>query len=347
MSQRLEGRAGRWVAGAALVLGLLLVVVAPILRLWVAPLLAQSPQVPGGDGQTTFTSTGTVTTLFDLDNAEQAVTGESIPVTHTVTTRGDAAAAQQAAAEGLNVAVADSVDRVVTDDGRLISELPYRLAADRRSQALADCCGARVGGIEIAMAGAGNPLRLPWFTPERSYPYFDTALLAPVEMAYIGSERLGDVEAMKFQQTTGPTAVGTVPVPGRLVGSEQTTATLVRTHAVNRTLWVDPTTGIILRSAEKVRETLREDSGPDVVTLLSMSLASTPEQEAAQLAQARAEGQQVLWARTYGPALSLGIGLALVVGGLVAIAVRIRAQRAEEDFPDEFASFDDLKEALD
>lgn len=347
MSRTLSDRGTRVLTRVALVLGLLLVVAAPILRFWVAPLLAQSPQVPGGGGFASYTSTGTITTLFDLESAEQDVVGQPITVTRTLTTRGDAAASQEAAAQGSNVAVADTLDRIVTDDGRLISELPYRLAADRRSQALVDCCGAKVGGVELAMAGAGNPLRLPWFVPARTYPYFDTALLAPVEMAHIGTERLGDIDAVKFQQATPPTVVGTVPVPGTLVGSEQPTVTLVRTHAVNRTLWVDATTGIILRSAERIRETLREESGPEVVTLLAMSLASTPEQEAAQLAAARAQGQPVIWTYTYGPAICLGLGLVLLVGGVVGLALRVRSRRVEEDFPDEWASFDDLKEAFD
>lgn len=347
MSRGLSDRSTRVLTRCALVVGLLLVVAAPILRYWVTPVLAQSPQVPGGDGFATFTSTGTITALLDLDSTAEGLSGQPITVTRTLTSRGDAAAARAAAAEGRNVAVVDTVDRIVTDDGRLIGELPMRLAADRRSQALVDCCGVKVGGVEVAMTGAGNPLRLPWFPSASTYPYFDTTLLAPVEMAYIGTERLGDVDAMKFQQATAPTPVGTVPVPGVLVGSEQPTVTLVRTHAVNRTLWVDSTTGIILRSAERIRETLREESGPDVVTLLAMTLASTAEQEAAQAAAARAQGEPVLWTYAYGPALALGVGAALLVGGLVGVAARTRARRAEEDFPDQWASFDDLKEAFD
>lgn len=347
MSPARRGRTGRVLTRVALVLGLLLVVAAPILRYWVAPALAQSPMVPGGNGFATYTSTGTITELFDLEAAQEGPLPQAIPVVRTITTRGVPAASQEAQSEGYNVSVADSVDRIVTDDGRIVADLAFRLAADRHSQALVDCCGARVGGVEVVMAGAGNPLRLPWFTPERTYPYFDTSLLAPVEMTFIGTERIGDVEAMKFQQTTPPTPVGTVPVPGQLVSSEQDTVSLVRTHAVNRTLWVDGTTGIVLRSAERVRETLREESGPDVVTLLSMGVASTPEQEAAALAQARTEAQPVLWAYVYGPALCLGIGSILLVAGLVGVALGARARRVDQDFPDDWATFDDLKEAFD
>jgi hypothetical protein len=264
-----------------------------------------------------------------------------------VTSVGDAAAAQQAAAEGLNVAVTETVDRTVTEDGRLIGEVPYRLAADRHSQALVDCCGTEVAGVELDLTGAGNPLRFPWFTSTETYPYLDTTLMAPVDMRFIGTEDVGGIDAYKFQQSTAPTELGTIPVPGGLVGSEQPFVTLSRAYSVNRTLWVDPTTGIILRSAERLRESLRNDAGRDVVIMLAMSLASTPEQESARVAAARAEGQPVLWTYTYGPVLLGVLGSVLVLAGLVGIGLGVRARRVEEDFPDEWASFDDLKEAFD
>lgn len=343
----MTGSAGRRLTRLALAVGLLLLVAAPMLRYWVTPVLAQSPQVPGGGGFLTFTSTGTISTLFDLESPDQPVAPEPISVTHTVSTRGDAAASQEASVQGLNVAVTDTVDRTATDDGRLIAEVSYRLAADRHTQALAACCGVAVGGVELSMAGAGSPLRLPWFTPAGTYPYFDTTLMAPVEMDYIGDEMVADIQAMKFQQATAPTPVGTIPVPGALVGSEQTSVLLTRAYTVNRTLWVDPTTGIILRSAERVRESLRDETGNDVVTLVAMSLASTAEQEAALVATAHEQARPVLWAYSYGPLLCLVLGALLLLIGIIGVALRVRARRVEQDFPDEWASFDDLREAFD
>jgi hypothetical protein len=55
----------------------------------------------------------------------------------------------------------------------------------------------------------------------------------------------------------------------------------------------------------------------------------------------------VLWARTFGPALCLGVGAAMLIAGFVMIGLRVRSSRVEQDFPDEWASFDDLKEAFD
>jgi hypothetical protein len=342
----LTGEWGRRLTRLALAVGLLLLVAAPVMRFWVTPVLAQSPEVPGGDGFLTHVSTGTVTTLFDLETAESTAI-EPIPVTRTESTRGDSAAAQEAATQGANAAVTDTTDRTVTGDGRLIAESEYRLAADRHTQALIDCCGVQVGGVTVPMAGSGSPLRLPWFTPEESYPYFDLTLLAPADMSFIGPEEVGGMSALKFQQAASPTPIGTVQAPGVLVGSTSPTVPLVRTHVVNRTIWVDPTTGIILRKVERIREALRDSAGKDIVTLLAMTTSSTPEQVDAQVARARQEGRPVLWTHSYGPMLAVGLGLVLLAVGLTGVILRTRAARVEEDFPDELASFDDLREAFD
>ena len=346
MARRLSARWRRWLSRLAIALGLLLLVAAPVLRFWVTPALAQSPQVPGNGSFLTFTSTGTVSALFDLATETDISTTEPIPVTRTLATTGSAEAAQAAQSEGLNVAVTETLDQTVTDDDRVIAQTQFRLAADRHSQALADCCGVQVGGVSVPMAGAGNPLRLPWFAAPETYPYFDTTLLKAVDLSYIGTEQVGDVHAMKFQQATPPTVVGTVPVPGDLVGSEQPTVTLGRAYSVTRSLWVDPTTGIVLRSTERVREALRDDAGQDVVVLLVMTLSSTPEQQAVQLAAAHQEGQPVLWAYSYGPALCLAVGGVLLVLGLIGVAAAVRARRLEQDFPDELATFDDLRQVF-
>jgi hypothetical protein len=50
---------------------------------------------------------------------------------------------------------------------------------------------------------------------------------------------------------------------------------------------------------------------------------------------------------TYGPVLAVILGLILLMLGTVGVIVRTRAARVEEDFPDELATFDDLREAFD
>lgn len=337
----------RWLSRLCLLGGLLLVVGAPILRFWVAPGLAQSPVTLGDGGAITHISVGSITELFDLEEGRAGAETEPIPVTRTQATVSDASATAQAGTQGLNVSVTETTDRTVTQDDRLIAQVEYRLAADRHTQALVDCCATQVDGVPVSPAGAGNPLRLPWFTSQAPYPYFDPVLLEPVELIPIGQEEVEGISALKFQQPAVPMALGTVQVPGRLTGSSADTVGLVRTYTVNRTLWVDPTTGIILRQVERVQESLREGSGQDVVTLLAVSTASTTEQVQASVAAAREQGRPVLWAHSYGPALCLGLGSLFLLLGVVGILLRVRAERVDRDFPDELASFEDLKEVFD
>src|SRR4029077_7941863 len=128
-----------------------------------------------------------------------------IAVTRTTTTVGELAATKAAESEGRNVSVTTSSQTTTTADGRSLAQLSFRQAADRHSQALVDCCGAQVNGIAVDMEGSGSPLRLPWFAPPTSYPYFDPTLVRSVEMAYLGDDRIQDQAVSKFQQSTPAT----------------------------------------------------------------------------------------------------------------------------------------------
>lgn len=347
MASSLTGVGSWWFTRVGPALGLMLLLVAVILVHWVTPGLAQSPLVPGGGDPVTISSLGSITTLVDLGADGGGSPAPPIPVTRTRTVRGDATGAELAQGLGFNAAVTSTSDITVAADGQVIAEAEYRLAADRHTQALVDCCGAQVDGVPITAAGAGSPLRFPWFTLDEPYPYFDPTALAAVQLDPIGTEDVDGIQALKFQQSQSPIEVGSVEVPGRLAGSDAESAQLPRSYAVNRTLWVDPTTGIILREVERVRQTLRDESGRDVVTLVVMTTATTPEQVSQQVAQARREGRPVLWAHSYGPAICLVLGLLLLVAGTIGLVVRLRADRVSLEFPDEPASFDDLRHVFD
>ena len=82
------------------------------------------------------------------------------------------------------------------------------------------------------------------------------------------------------------------------------------------------------------------------MVLLVMSLTTTPQQEALQVAAAHDEGRPVLWAHAYGPAICLVIGTVLLAAAAIGGLLGLRSRRAQRDFPDEWASFDDLRETL-
>lgn len=325
-------------------LGLVVGVLALGLRVWVTPVLARSPATPP---VASFQTRGTITTLLDFEpgQAGQSPARDPIPVTHSMITTFDSAATKLAKAAGSDATVTNTVDQILTTDGRLIAQLNMRLAAQRDTQVLVDCCAVEVSGVRTPMAGFGSPLRFSWFTPLDARETFDPTLLSSVQLAYVGGERVGSFEALKFQQTTPATALGGVLVPGALVGSDLESVRLTRMRAVNRSLWVDPITGIILRASERVRETLRDNKGKDVLTLLAMNLASTPEQDSAQVALARAQGRPVRWSHTFGPIVGLFVGLGFFGCGGLGMLSAFRRSRVSWDFPDEAATFEDLRDS--
>jgi hypothetical protein len=329
-------------AGLVLAVGLVAAGLACVLRFWLTPALAKSAAVPA---VVSVQSSGSITTLLDFEPGQEGrpATPEPIPVTHSSITTADPIATEQARSQGADVSVTTTLDQIVTADGRLIAQTTMTLAARRDTQELADCCGTEISGAAVPVAGLGSPLRFPWFADEAPRSILDPNLLAPAELTFVGRDRVDGLQALKFQQATQATPLGTVPVPGALVGSEQPSVRLTRMRSANRTLWVDGTTGIILRSSERVRETLRDDEGGDVLTLLAMNLATTPEQDAAQASRARAEGRSVRLAHTNAPALLLAVGLGFVAWGATGLLVVARATRVSWHFPDEAATFDDLR----
>ncbi|MGV1003650.1 MAG: porin PorA family protein [Candidatus Nanopelagicales bacterium] len=321
-------------------LGLLLLLLAPVLRLVVTAYFAQAPLSPGPEGFDTQVSTGTVTALLDLDGG---LTTHPTKISQTVTTRADEAVAASARAAGYNVGVFSTLARTVDESGKVLREENLRLAADRRTQALVDCCGVFVGGVVVPMAGAGNPLRFPAFPARDTYPYFDTVLLTAAPMRFLGEDELNGSKVYKYQQATAPTAVGQVAVPGKLVGSRKETANGVRMYAGIRSVWVDPTTGIILRKAERIRETLRDSRGVGVLALYSADLDYTAEQTAANQALARAQGRPLRLSGFWAPAVLSGAGVLLLGWAGVAGFRRKREAELADDFTDEWASFDDVR----
>lgn len=331
---------------AAPVLVVVLLATAAVLTFWVTPWLAQASAVPDGMESVTTTSVGSVSTLVDLE-ADGLVDAQPVLVTRTRTTTVDELASHEAAGSGLNAAVTSTSDVTAAEDGRIITHTRYRLAADQHSQALMDCCGSHVDGAPTPVAGSGSPLRFPWFTPSEPYPYYDVTARATAVLAPIGSEEVGGIRAMKFQQSETPVLLGSVAVPGQLVDSDEESVNLQRAYAVNRTVWVDPTTGVVLRDVERIRQTLRDSSGSDVITLLVMTTATAQDDVRRQVALATAQGRAVRWAHSYGPAFCIAAGVLLLLGSAIGLVVTGRADRVAREFPDEFASFEDLRPILD
>ena len=299
-----------------------------MLKFYVVPNLALAPLVPGEDNAdrvSVSVNEGTGT-LFDVAGslaAGELTFNEDVPLVSTRYTRGDVQASE---AEGNNTAVYDSFSRLTDPQETVLSAGTIRVAFDRTTSVLSDCCGANVDGEEVAFEGI-NPLKFPFFVEKQSYDYFDTTLLAALPIDYVGEEELFGLNTYVFQQSIPPTQYAELEVPGSLIGSPEGTVKGGRFYANDRTVWVDPVTGSIVKGQEEQKQTLRVD-GEDKITLVQASVGGTDEAVQKTVDETKSSSNLLGLLNSTVPLVAAILGALALVGGIL-----LGRGRQEDDMP--------------
>ena len=136
---------------------------------------------------------------------------------------------------------------------RLISNTTDRVAFDRKSgMAVNDSkYHANVNGDEnIQHVGLGY--KFPIDTEKKTYPFFDTVVGKAFPMKYSGEDHIEGLTVYKFVQKI-------VKQPA------YTNLTFPSTYTNTRTVWIEPTTGVIVKGRELLTQTLtgRADLNPN------------------------------------------------------------------------------------
>jgi hypothetical protein len=291
-----------------------------MLKFYAVPQLAKAPLSPGADepdGITVSVNEGTAVTLF---NPGALATGgdpirRNVPVVSTRFTRGDVQAAEAPEAKDNNIAVYDSFSRLTDPEGTVLSAGTIRVAFDRTSSELSECCGANVDGADVAFAGI-NPLKFPFFVEKRSYDYFDTTILQAPPAEYVGEEELFGMNTYKFVQNIPPTQYTEIEVPGDLVGSEEASVVGGRFYSNVRTLWVDPVTGSVIKGYEEQKQTLRVD-GEDKLVLVEANVGGTDAAVQQTVEDTQSTSNLLNMLNSTIPLVAAILGVLALVGGLL------------------------------
>ena len=298
-------------------LGVFLLVLAAMLKLYVVPNLAKAPLVPGEDNAdrvSVSVNEGTGT-LFDVAGslaAGELTFNENVPLVSTRVTRGDVQASE---AEGNNIAVYDSFSRLTDPEETVLSAGTIRVAFDRTSSELSECCGANVDGDEVPFAGI-NPLKFPFFVEKKSYDYYDTTLLKAIPIDYVGEEELFGLNTYVFSQSIPPTQYTELEVPGSLLGSDEGTVTGGRFYANDRMLWVDPVTGAIIKGQEDQKQTFQVD-GVERIALVQASVGGTDEAVQKTVDETQSQSNLLGLMNSTVPLVAVILGILALVGGLL------------------------------
>ncbi|TDQ52006.1 DUF3068 domain-containing protein [Actinorugispora endophytica] len=303
----------RTVAVVCIAFGVFCLVLAPLLRFWMASAVMKTPM----DYYAQSEIQGEGVTYF---NAGELEIIEDARVEATMTIRADVAASDDETVVWDQFMWVRDVER----DFAFLSST-RRTPHDRVTGEAVDCCGASVN--EETTVQSGQAFKWPFMVEQRDYEFFDTTTRRTLPIRFEGVEEVEGVEAYKFVQDVEPTSIETRDFPRSLLGMEgegDVTADVVFSNT--RTYWVDPVTGSPLDLSEDQRRVAVVD-GEERLVMFQGVLSFSDETVAANIENAE-RGDLVVLIRSTLPVALLAVGVAIVVFGVVLYVPRGSAGRA-------------------
>jgi hypothetical protein len=318
----------RIVGLVAIGLGVFLLALAPLAKWYVAPRVQVAPlgctdtSAICKDRVNLSPSSGTATTLFDPATLTSL---SNVPLTAMERVRADVVASH-----GDNhLTVYDESQTVNRADGTLVVADTMRIPFNGTTSQMVSCCNGTVDGKPIADYSGINPLKFGFDVQQKTYLYFDRTINKATPMVFNDVETIDGVSVYKFVQTIAPTRIGTLEVPGNLVGSVAASVFAPEYYSNTRTVWVEPTTGVIVKGSEQQKQTLRDVLGTDKLTLIEATLAFTDANVKASADAASSAASQLGLIKTTIPIVGLILGLVLLGLGLFLVLSRRGAASVE------------------
>lgn len=198
---------------------------------------------------------------------------------------------------------------------RLITNSTDRVAFDRKSGMAVDNAKYHAnvdGNQDIKHVGLGY--KFPIDTEKKTYQFFDTVVGKPFPMHYAGTEKLAGLTVYRFVQKMVDQPV-------------YTNNTFPSTYTNTRTVWVEPTTGVIVKGQEDLKQVLtgRQGLGADSpvvepalqgIVALQGKLAFTPETVTLQAQLAKDNLPKIHLVRLWLPLIALIVGILSLVAGV-------------------------------
>jgi hypothetical protein len=198
----------------------------------------------------------------------------------------------------------------------------------------------------------GLSYRFPFNTEKKTYPYFDPVAQKTYDVNYDTQEDVNGLSAYRFTQNIGYSADGKLVAPVKypslyagdedgkvttsaamwgLPGDPAEQITMTRYYAAQRTFWVDPVSGTILKQTEHANHFFARDPLKPEVTLADYKLTSNEDTVESQVNAARDERDRLaLWSRVL-PITFTAVGLIALIGGGVLAAFSLRTESALTD----------------
>lgn len=201
----------------------------------------------------------------------------------------------------------------------------------------------------IALPHEGLTFRFPFATEKRSYPFFDPIAQKAFDANYDGEDDVNGLTTYRFTQNVGYDADGNLAEPIRyaslydqneegevtaraelwgLPGDPSEPVTMTRYYVAQRTFWVDPVSGTVVKATERANHYYAREALRPEMALADYTVTSTEETIESQVASARNERDRLaLWSRVL--PISLGAaGLVTLIGATLLGAFSLRVESA-------------------
>ena len=203
----------------------------------------------------------------------------------------------------------------------------WQLALNRRTGQITNCCKANELGKQHNLRLSGQSYVWPFNTAKHGYKVFDPNARRAVPVTYAGTATTDGIATYRFVESVSGLRVGSLTIPGMLVGSAAPSVTLPEYYTGHITYWVDPVTGDPLKLSEQELVTLRDAAGATKLVLISAHLTTTPASVRTVAAPDRSNVSQIQLIGTVIPLAGLVLGVVLLGAGLVLS----RRPRRDED----------------
>jgi hypothetical protein len=207
--------------------------------------------------------------------------------------------------------------------GATLSLSQYNYAFDRTSSVLVPSKWSGVSGDEnVKPAGFGMIWPIADVQRE-TYNFFDPQTKRTWPMRFSGTERIQGVLTYRFVQKIEPTLVAKVkdPVDAKMVGlpKKAKPVSVNRYLGADVTVWVDPRTGLPIKQQDHLKSTVRTRSG-DEGTIFDANLVTVDRDQKALAKVSSDYADQISTIRETVPGVSLVLGFALLaVGGVLTL----------------------------
>jgi hypothetical protein len=295
---------------AAFTIGVVLIVLAPLLRWYSFPRVAKAPtdvyDTNISEGQGSYFSAASLSSV-----------GPTL-IRNIQTAKGDPQASNH------EIAVVSLFSRTL--DASKNSDISYSLdvyAFDRKSGYAVHCCGE-------APRHDGVTLKFPFHTRQDVvYPFWDSTANKAFPAKYVRTETVAGLKCYVFESDVPDSIIGTLSLPGFVVGQPDVASVVTFQHyqAVT-TLWVEPFTGAIVKGGSRLTQWAAL-GGKRLLDLADFDLLNTPGTVKSTADQISTKYAQLQLVYTGLPIFGPIVGVILVAVGLLLLfrrRVRVTGQ---------------------